>query len=93
MNKTELVMTVKEAVPGLTAADAERAVNGVLEGITGALVSGKKVAVKGFGVFEAVGRKQRMCRNPKTGEPVVLPDRRAVKFKPAKALKEGVNGK
>ena len=32
-----------------------------------------------------------MARNPKTGEPAVVPARRVVTFRPSRALKEGVN--
>jgi DNA-binding protein HU-beta len=46
------------------------------------LKSGKRVIVPNFGTFKIVTSKARMGRNPKTGEPVNIPAKRRVHFKP-----------
>lgn len=51
-----------------------------------ALQEGDKVVVQGFGSFHVVMRKSKPARNPRTGEPVLIPPRRRVKFKMAKGL-------
>jgi len=41
-----------------------------------------------FGVFEVVKRKQKIGRNPKNASvPIIIPERRAVKFTPGKKMK------
>jgi len=45
----------------------------------------------GLGVFEVVKRAKRKGRNPRTGEEVTVKAHKAVRFRPAKAVKEYVN--
>lgn len=52
------------------------------------LLDGGKVAISGFGTFEARQRKQRSGRNPHTGEELNIPATRAPAFKAGKPLKE-----
>ena len=56
--------------------------------IAAELVRGEKVAISGFGTFEARPRKARVGRNPHTGEPLQIPASRAPAFKAGKPLKE-----
>ena len=46
----------------------------------------------GFGKLVLVARKARMGRNPQTGEPIKIPAKRVVRFRVAKALKDGILG-
>jgi DNA-binding protein HU-beta len=46
--------------------------------------------VPGIGKLVKVHRKERMGRNPATGEPVKIPAKTVVKFRVAKAAKEAV---
>ena len=52
---------------------------------------GERIEVRGFGSFSLHYRKPKMARNPKTGNPVPLPGRYVVHFKPGKELRERVN--
>ncbi|MCP3978685.1 MAG: HU family DNA-binding protein [bacterium] len=56
--------------------------------IAAELVSGRKVAISGFGTFESRPRKARIGRNPHTGEALDIPATRAPTFKAGKPLKE-----
>ncbi|MGB9664564.1 MAG: HU family DNA-binding protein [Ignavibacteria bacterium] len=47
----------------------------------------------GFGKLVLVERKERIARNPRTGEMVQVPAKKVVKFKVAKACKEAVLSK
>ena len=60
--------------------------------IAAELKSGSKVAISGFGTFEARERKERTGRNPHTGEAVNIPATRAPAFKAGKPLKESLRG-
>ena len=89
MNKTELVEAVASRA-GLSKADADRAVNGFVDAIEGALVRGEKVTVTGFGTFEVRDRAARMGRNPQTGAPLHIPATKSPAFKSGKGLKDAV---
>ncbi|MCM8760286.1 MAG: HU family DNA-binding protein [Candidatus Omnitrophica bacterium] len=53
-----------------------------------ALEEGKRVELRGFGVFEVRKVKGRKGRNPKTGENIFIPDRNKVVFKISKLYKK-----
>ena len=89
MNKSELVEFVANKA-GLTKADAERAVNAVVEGVTGALKKGLQVVLVGFGTFKVSARKARTGRNPQTGATINIPARTVPVFKAGKKLKDEV---
>ena len=92
MKKVELVEKIATKA-GLTKADANRALDATLEAIEGALVKGDKVPLVGFGTFAVSKRGARNARNPRTGEAITIPARRAVTFKAGTALKDKVNKK
>ena len=86
MNRMELVAAVAKKAD-LSKKDAEAAVKGVFDAITDALVEGDKVQLIGFGTFDVA---ERAARSPKTGEEIVVPAHKAVRFKASKVLKEAV---
>lgn len=90
MNKGELVEKIAEAT-GLTKKDGEAAVNAFIEAIQGALKSGDKVAIAGFGTFDVSKRKAREGRNPQTGETIKIAASNSPKFKPGKSFKDMLN--
>lgn len=90
MNKNDLVAFVADS-SGLSKGDATKAVDAVLDGITGALKDGGEVRLVGFGTFAVAHRAASEGRNPRTGEKITIPESRQPKFKPGKALKDAVN--
>ncbi|AWK85583.1 HU family DNA-binding protein [Azospirillum thermophilum] len=91
MNQAELIDTVATTA-GIKKADAAKVVQAVFEGISGALGRGEDVRLAGFGIFEVAERAAREGRNPRTGEVVKIAASKAPKFKPAKQLRDSVNG-
>ncbi|MEG1448533.1 MAG: HU family DNA-binding protein [Oscillospiraceae bacterium] len=89
MTKTELVAAIAEK-SGLTKKDSEKALASAIEAITEAVASGEKVALVGFGTFEAKDRAERMGINPKTKEPMKIAASRIPAFKAGKSFKEAV---
>ena len=87
MNKSELCKKVAESTE-LTQADAGRAIDAVLETISGELKSGNQVAIAGFGTFAPKTRAAREGRNPATGETMKIAAKTSASFKPATALKD-----
>ena len=90
MNKSELIAAVVEKTE-LSKKDAEKALKAFEDVITEELKKGEKVQLVGFGTFEVIERAERMGRNPKTKETMVIAASKAPKFKAGKALKDAVN--
>ncbi len=90
MSKAELVEMMAEKA-GLTKADAARALDAFMEGVTTGLKKEEKVTLVGFGTFSSKKREARTARNPQTGETVKIPARNVVSFKVGSKLKEAVN--
>jgi DNA-binding protein HU-beta len=90
MNKSELIESMADAAD-ISKAAAGRALEGMIEGITGALKKGDTVSVVGFGTFVVRERAARTGRNPKTGESIEIKASKSPAFKAGKALKDAVN--
>lgn len=87
-NKVELVAAVQKTLGANTSkAEAERAVNAVLDGIKLGVKKTKSVQLIGFGTFKVATRKARIGVNPKTGEKIKIKASKTVKFVAGKALK------
>ncbi len=89
MNKSELIDAMAEAA-GITKAQAARALEGMLEAITGALKRGDQVTLVGFGTFGVRKRAARTGRNPQTGERIRIKAAKIPTFKAGKGLREAV---
>ena len=71
-------------------ADANRLLTRMLEMIEDTLVAGDTVKLSRFGNFNVRAKRQRIGRNPKTGEEVPITPRRVVTFRPSQMLREFV---
>jgi DNA-binding protein HU-beta len=90
VNKAQLIDAVATKLD-ISRRSAGDTVDAVLEGITGAIISGDKVSLTGFGTFETTRRAARTARNPRTGAAVAVPAATVPKFRPGQALKDEVN--
>jgi len=90
MTKAELVEFIAEKAD-LTKADAGRALDAVMEGVTKGLKDSGKVTLVGFGTFTAKKREARTGRNPQTGEAVAIAARVVPGFKAGNKLKDALN--
>lgn len=89
MNKVELVEAVQKSLGKETSkAEAERAVNAVIDAIKAGVKKTKTVQLIGFGTFKVAARKARTGVNPKTGAKIKIKASKTVKFVAGKALKE-----
>lgn len=89
MTKQDLIAMVADKA-GLTKADAGRALDALVEGISKSLSKGEKVTWTGFGTFEVRARAARMGRNPQTGAPLRISASKTPAFKAGKGLKDSV---
>ncbi|HEV7670381.1 MAG TPA: HU family DNA-binding protein [Thermoanaerobaculia bacterium] len=86
MIKSDIVEKIAESsdVPRIKAAQA---VDTIIEAMKNALFEGKRIELRGFGVFQVRDRKKGVGRNPKTGVEVAISPGKTVRFKPGKDLK------
>jgi len=86
MNKVELIASVQKSL-GSSKADAERALNAVIDGIKAGIKKTKTVQLIGFGTFKVATRKARTGINPKTGAKIKIKASKNVRFSAGKAFK------
>ena len=89
MNQVELTVAVQKTL-GSSKADAERAVNAVIDGIKAGVKKTKTVQLIGFGTFKIGHRKARTGVNPKTGQKIKIKASKTVRFVAGKAFKSAV---
>lgn len=86
-NKVEFIDELVKAEVFKSKAEAERALTAVLETF---LVKGEEVNFIGWGKFSVEERGERKGRNPQTGEEMIIPAKKTVKFKAGKKLAEKI---
>lgn len=86
MIKADIVNRVAEE-SDLPRVKAALAVDTILEAMKEALAEGKRIELRGFGVFQVRERKKGVGRNPKTGVEVAITPGKTVRFKPGKELR------
>ena len=87
MNKSDLSDAVYEVHGGMSRTDAQKTVDLIFGIIKERLTRGEKVLLSGFGCFRIVHRRDRKGVNPQTGEPMLIPGRKAVVFRPSGQIK------
>lgn len=90
VTRTELITRMASRCELLDRSDVKRCTQEILKAIADALCSGRRVEIRGFGVFDLKYRRERLARNPKTGSSVFVPSHAAIYFKPGLALKDRV---
>ena len=90
MVKSELISRLALRFPKLVREDAETAVKTIHDAMVQALQEGDRIEIRGFGSFTVNHRAQRIGRNPKSGEKVVVPAKEVPYFKAGKELRERV---
>jgi integration host factor subunit beta len=93
ITRSELVELLAEQFPQLLPRDVELAVKTLLDTMTHALAQGKRIELRGVGSFVLHHRPARVGRNPKSGEQVMIPEKKVPHFKPGKELRERVDYK
>ena len=90
MNKADLVEVVSKSA-GISKSASEKALDGAIDAIKGALKKGHSVTLMGFGTFRVGKREARAGRNPRTSEEIRIKAARVPRFSAGKALKDAVN--
>jgi len=90
MTKQELVAAIAK-VADISKAAADRALNGMIDSITGSLKKGGKVTITGFGTFSVSHRSARKGVNPRNpSQTIQIPAMKTPHFKAGKTFKEAI---
>lgn len=91
MTKSELVKKTKEIMNLRSDKAATEVVDGFTKVLMELISSGEEISLGGLGKFTPTVKAERKCRNPKTGEEVVVPEKKSFKFKPSTTIKRMMN--
>ncbi len=91
VTKSKLLKQLSNNYPNFLKKDLEKFTNIILNEIKQALKKGDRVQLRGFGIFSTNIQKERISRNPKTGEKVNTPQKKTIHFKMAKELFKKLN--
>jgi len=91
MRKLDLANELKKRVGGMSKKEASLLVNILLDTIREALVRGDTVKISGFGSFVVREKRERIGRNPHSGDELVIPARNVLTFKPSQLLRDLLN--
>jgi len=90
MIKVDLINKLAKDM-NITKQEAEKGVNIFFNTLKDAIKKGEEIELRGFGSFRIRKRGSRSGRNPRTGEPVKVPSKKVIYFKPSKILKQSIN--
>ena len=91
MTKSELILKITKKNSFLYQKDIHKIIDTLFDSVTKALNNDDRVELRGFGTFTTKHRDARIGRNPKTGEPVAIPQKKMPFFKMGKSMKERIN--
>ncbi len=91
LTKSKLIQNLLSKQSQMEEEDIEYAVKCVLSHMINALSEGRRIEIRGFGSMNLHHRPRRLSRNPKTGEPVYVPEKFMPHFKPGNELRIRVN--
>jgi DNA-binding protein HU-beta len=85
MIKLDIINRVADKT-GVPKQKAEQVVDALFNAMKEAMAKGKRIELRGFGVFVVKPRKRGIGRNPRTGKEVPIPSGKTIRFKPGKEL-------
>ena len=91
MTKSELILKITSKNSYLYHKDVYKIIDTLFNCVTKALKDGDRVELRGFGTFTTKLRNARIGRNPKTGDPVAIPQKKMPFFKMGKSMRERIN--
>src|SRR5580658_4622299 len=91
ITKKELIDRISDSTNGRRV-QVKKVIQQFLDEIVNELGRGNRLEFRDFGVFETKLRKARKAQNPKTLEPVAVPEKRTVKFKVGRLMKAKLAG-
>ena len=91
MTKAEIVQAIYTRVGGFSKKESADIVDLVFEMMKDTLAKGERIKVTNFGNFVLRDKGERPGRNPQTGAPIKISERRVLTFKASQILKLALN--
>jgi len=91
MNKAQFVQRLSRRHPTLRKDECEALIEAMLEAMSHAVGSGRRIEIRGFGVFGARWRRSRIVINPRTRKPLVVPAHMVPYFRPGSPMHARLN--
>lgn len=91
MTKADMVQAVYSRLGGFSKKESADLVDLVFETMKETLGRGEKIKISGFGNFVLRDKRPRQGRNPQTGTPIMITERRVLSFKASQLLKHVLN--
>ena len=93
MTKADIIDVIYNKVGGVTKKESAKLVEAVFDTMKETLSRGEKIKISGFGNFVVRQKKERVGRNPQTGNPITISKRSVLSFKPSQILKAALNNR
>ena len=84
--KSDLVKQLSKSYPNLLKKDLEKFFDVFINEIKIALKNDERVELRGWGVFSTKNQKSKISRNPRTGDKVIVDEKKSINFKMSKDL-------
>ena len=91
ITKSELVRQLSKSYPNLLKKDLEKFFDIFVNEVKLALKNNERVELRGWGVFSTKIQRSKTSRNPKTGEKVLVNEKKSISFKMSKDLFKEIN--
>ena len=90
--KSEILKQLKKSYPNFLKSDLDKLVDIIISEIKNALKRGERVELRNsFGMFYTNIQKKSIRRNPKTGEKVLVPEKKTIHWKCSKEIYKNLN--
>ena len=91
ITKSELVKQLSKTYPNLLKKDLDKFFDIFINEIKLALKNNERVELRGWGIFLTRNQKSKTSRNPRTGEKVIVNEKKSINFKMSKDLFNEIN--
>lgn len=89
--KSKLIKQLKKSYPNFLIKDLDKLISLILNEIKNTLKRGERVELRGFGVLSTRMQKESIRRNPKTGQKVMVKQKKIIHWKMSKDLFKKIN--
>jgi integration host factor subunit alpha len=93
MTKADIVEFVYNRIGGISKKESAELVDKLIDLIKDTLAGSENIKITGFGNFVVKHKNQRKGINPRTKDPIILPERKVLKFKSSQILRDELNKK
>ena len=88
MKRSDIIRSIQVRFKNMRATDASAILDTISDHMIESVANGDRIEIRGFGRFKIKPRKERIARNPRSGESVTIPAGLKPVFEPSKELKK-----